>query len=124
VRILVPGGKSDHMMTRSSSRGSYGPLLQAGVEIYEYQPSMIHAKITVIDGLWSVVGTTNMDNRSFGLNDEVNLASLDPQLAATLEQQFEQDVAGSQRQTYEQWKNRSLWERFVEWFGWLIQKQE
>ncbi|MDT8067233.1 MAG: cardiolipin synthase [Terriglobia bacterium] len=124
VRILVPGSKSDHLMTRSSSRGSYGPLLQAGVEIYEYQPSMIHAKIMVVDDLWSIVGTTNMDNRSFGLNDEVNLAVLDPQLAATLEQQFNQDLAKSQRQTYERWKNRSLWERFAEWLGWLIEKQE
>ncbi|HEU5399936.1 MAG TPA: phospholipase D-like domain-containing protein [Terriglobales bacterium] len=124
VRILVPGGKSDHLMTRSSSRGSYGPLLESGVEIYEYQPSMIHAKIMVIDGLWSIVGTTNMDNRSFGLNDEVNLAALDPQLASNLEQQFEQDLAKSQRQTYERWKSRPLWERFTEWLGWFIEKQE
>lgn len=124
VRILVPGSKSDHLMTRSSSRGSYGPLLESGVEIYEYQPSMIHAKIMVVDGLWSVVGTTNLDNRSFGLNDEVNLAALDPQLAATLVQQFDNDVTKSLRQTYQRWKNRPVWERFTESLGWVIEKQE
>lgn len=124
VRLLVPGSKSDHLMTRSSSRGTYGPLLEAGVEIYEYQPSMIHAKITVIDGLWSVVGTTNMDNRSFGLNDEVNLAVLDSQLAKELEQEFEQDLAKAEQQTLAKWKDRPVWERFTEWLGVLIEKQE
>ncbi len=124
VRILVPGGKSDHLMTRSSSRRTYGPLLLAGVQIYEYQPSMVHAKITVIDGLWSVIGTTNMDNRSFGLNDEVNLAAVDPQLASTLEQQFQQDISKAEPQTYDKWKHRPAWERFVEWFGWVLQNQQ
>ena len=74
VRILVPGRKSDHMLTRSTSRGGYGPLLNAGAEVYEYHPSMIHAKILCVDELWAVVGSTNFDNRSFGINDEVNLA--------------------------------------------------
>jgi cardiolipin synthase len=124
VRILVPGGKSDHVMTRSSSRRTYGPLLLAGAQIFEYQPSMIHAKITVIDGLWSVIGTTNMDNRSFGLNDEVNLAAVDPQIASNLEQQFQQDVSKSEPATYEKWKNRPAWERFVEWFGWILESQQ
>src|SRR5215472_16062342 len=78
VRILVPGQKSDHLVTRSTSRAGYGKLLKAGAEVYEYQPSMIHAKILCIDGLWTVVGSTNFDNRSFGINDEVNLAIMDP----------------------------------------------
>jgi cardiolipin synthase A/B len=124
VRILVPGGKSDHVMTRSSSRRTYGPLLLAGVEIFEYQPSMVHAKIMVIDGLWSVIGTTNMDNRSFGLNDEVNLASVDPQLAANLEQQFQQDISKADPESYDKWKRRPLWQRFVEWFGWVLESQQ
>jgi cardiolipin synthase len=124
VRILVPGGKSDHVMTRSSSRRTYGPLLLAGVEIFEYQPSMVHAKIMVIDSLWSVIGTTNMDNRSFGLNDEVNLAAVDPQLAANLEQQFQQDISKAEPATYAKWKERPAWERFVEWFGWVLESQQ
>jgi cardiolipin synthase len=111
-------------MTRSSSRRTYGPLLLAGVQIYEYQPSMIHAKIAVIDGVWSIFGTTNMDNRSFGLNDEVNLAAVDPQLAASLEQQFQQDVSKAEQVTYEMWKRRPLWQRGVEWFGWILENQQ
>ena len=75
VQIFLPGKHSDHGMTRSSSRGTYGDLLKAGAEIYEYQPAMIHAKIMIVDDLWCVVGSTNMDHRSFGWNDEVNLAA-------------------------------------------------
>src|SRR6185312_6333554 len=81
LQILVPGKHSDHSMTRSSSRGTYGDLLKAGAEIYEYQPAMIHAKVMIVDDLWCVVGSTNFDHRSFGLNDEVNLAVIDPTLA-------------------------------------------
>jgi cardiolipin synthase A/B len=77
VTVLTAGDHNDHWLSRTSSRRLYGDLLQAGVKIYEYQPSMIHAKVMVIDGLWSVVGSTNFDNRSFGLNDEVNLAGCD-----------------------------------------------
>ena len=81
LRILVPGRHSDHTMTRSAGRRRYGKLLEAGAEIHEYEPSMIHAKVLVVNRLWCVVGTTNFDNRSFGLNDEVNLAIMDRGLA-------------------------------------------
>ena len=93
VQILVPGKHSDHGMTRSSSRATYGDLLKAGAEIYEYQPAMIHAKIMIVDDLWCVVGSTNMDHRSFGWNDEVNLAVMDTALAAKLNANFEEDLA-------------------------------
>jgi cardiolipin synthase len=124
VRVMVPGAKSDHLMTRSSSRRVYGPLLQAGVEIHEYQPSMLHAKILVVDGVWSVLGSTNFDNRSFGLNDEINLAVLDPQLANYLTEEFNGDVQKANTVTYEQWKKRPLWERAVEPFGALLERQQ
>ena len=74
VTILTPGQHSDHLLTRRSSRRLYGPLLKAGAKIFEYEPTMIHAKVLVIDAMWSVVGSTNFDHRSFGINDEVNLA--------------------------------------------------
>ena len=124
VCILVPGGKSDHMMTRASSRRSYGDLLLAGVEISEYQPAMIHAKIMIVDGVWSIVGSTNFDNRSFGINDEVNLAAMDPQLAASLTRQFEKDLGSAKQVSYDQWKKRSVWERMVESVGWLLERQQ
>jgi len=124
VQILVPGKHSDHSMTHSSSRGLYGDLLKAGAEIYEYQPAMIHAKIMVVDDLWSVVGSTNLDHRSFGLNDEVNLAVLDPKLAGSLSAQFQTDLAQSRRQTLEEWQHRSVLERGREWLGWLIAREQ
>ena len=124
VRILVPGGKSDHLMTRSSSRRVYGPLLLAGAEIFEYQPSMIHAKIMVVDGLWSVVGSTNLDNRSFGLNDEDNMAVLDKTLAHELADQYGEDLTHAERVTYQHWKQRPLWERGVEAVGALIEREQ
>jgi cardiolipin synthase len=124
VRIVVPGKKIDHTLTRRSSRRLFGDLLLSGVKIYEYQPSMIHTKSLVIDGIWSVVGSTNMDSRSFGINDEVNLAALDPALAARLEQDFRTDLGQSRMITYEQWRNRPFWERVHEWFGALLERQQ
>jgi len=124
VQILVPGRHSDHGMTRSSSRATYGDLLKAGAEIYEYQPAMIHAKIMIVDDLWCVVGSTNMDHRSFGWNDEVNLAALDPGLAAKLSAQFAEDLENSHRETLQEWQNRSFAERATEWLGWLIAREQ
>lgn len=124
VRILVPGVKSDHLLTRSTSRGGYGPLLKAGAEIYEYQPAMIHAKILCVDGLWSVVGSTNFDYRSFGINDEVNLAISDGRVTARLEQDMEKDLTESCRVSLEDWKHRSLRERAPELLGWILERQQ
>lgn len=124
VRILVPGKKSDHALTRSSSRRLYGVLLKAGAQIHEYQPGMIHAKILIVDNLWSVAGSTNFDNRSFGLNDEVNLAARDPEFAARLTQDFAADLAESRQITLESWKRRSVFERLNEALGWVLQRQQ
>jgi cardiolipin synthase len=124
IKIITPGRKSDHAMTRNSSRALYGDLLQAGAEIYEYTPTMIHAKILIVDGQWSVVGSTNFDNRSFGINDEVNLAARNADLAARLTQDFQNDLAQSRRITYEDWKQRPVWERAFETLGWFFQRQQ
>ena len=114
VTLLTPGKHSDHLMTRSSARRRYGDLLKAGVEVYEYRPSMIHTKTLVVDGLWSIVGSTNFDNRSFGLNDEVNVAVRDAKLAGRLEEDFCRDLENSRRITLEDWKNRPLREKLFE----------
>ncbi len=124
VKIIVPGRHSDHLLTRRSSRRLYGDLLRNGAQIFEYRPSMIHAKIMVIDGMWSVVGSTNFDHRSFGINDEVNLAALDETLAARIEDDFRCDQAASHRVTYGEWSRRSPIERFNEWVGWILERQE
>jgi cardiolipin synthase len=124
LRILVPGTKSDHLVTRSTSRGAYGELLKAGAEVYEYQPSMIHAKILIIDELWAVVGSTNFDNRSFGINDEVNLAVRDCAVAQRLGGDFTADLLRSQRITLDDWHHRPLTERATELLGWAIERQQ
>lgn len=124
IKILVPGKQSDHLLTRRASRRLYGPLLRNGAQIYEYRPSMIHTKSVIVDGIWSIVGSTNFDSRSFGINDEVNLAALDEALAARLEQDFRADLGVSHEVTFEEWRDRPVIERANEWLGWLIERQE
>ncbi len=124
MRILVPGRKSDHLLTRSASRGAYGPLLKSGAEVYEYQPAMIHAKVLVVDQLWTVVGSTNFDNRSFGLNDEVNLAVRDATLARRMESDFANDLRESCRVTLDEWRHRPIAERAPELLGWIFERQQ
>ena len=124
VKIITPGRHTDHVLTRRSSQRLFGQLLRAGVQIFEYQPTMIHAKTMVVDGTWSVVGSTNVDNRSFGINDEVNLVAFDPRLADRLEEDFARDLAASRRVTYRRWYRRPMFDRMHEWLGALIERQQ
>ena len=113
VRIITPGRHNDHPMVRWASRRLYGELLHSGVEIYEYEPGMTHAKIVIVDGLWSVIGSTNFDNRSFGLNDEVNLAIVDRAVATRVHRDFARDLQHSTAVSLEQWTRRSLGDRLL-----------
>jgi cardiolipin synthase len=124
VRILVPGRKSDHMVTRSTSRAGYGELLKAGAEVYEYQPAMIHAKVLCVDDLWVVVGSTNFDNRSFGINDEVNLAIRNADVTMRFESDMAIDLDESRRVLLEEWKHRPVTERVTELMGMIIERQQ
>jgi cardiolipin synthase len=124
VKIIVPGQHTDHLLTRRSSRRLYGDLLKHGAQIYEYEPAMMHAKSLVVDGMWSVVGSTNFDSRSFGINDEVNLAALNEELAGRIEEDFQRDLANSRRVTYNDWRNRPVIERAHEWLGCILERQE
>lgn len=124
VQIITPGPGTDHMLTRRSSRRLFGPLLEAGARIFEYQPSMLHAKVLVVDSTWAVVGTTNMDPRSFSLNDEVNLATPDLRVTQRLEADFRNDLSHSKEVDYREWKRRGIAERIHEWFGGIIERQQ
>ncbi len=124
VRILTVGEKTDHKVVRASGRSNFGELLKPGAKAYEYQPAMIHEKLLVVDGAWVVVGSTNMDTRSFGLNDEVNLATLNPALAQNVTAQYERDLSQSREITLEDWNHRSLWERAEVWLGELWVRQQ
>ena len=124
MKIIVPGKHSDHLLTRRSSRRIYGELLKSGAQIAEYRPSMLHAKTLVVDGVWSVVGSTNFDSRSFGLNDEMNIAALDEGLANRLEHDFQCDWADSRRITYRKWSRRPIFERVHEWLTSILERQQ
>ena len=112
------------MVTRSTSRAGYGELLKAGAEVYEYHPAIIHRKVLCVDGLWVVVGSTNFDNRSFGINDEVNLAVRDAALAARFENDMALDLDQSRRVSLEEWNHRSLAERATELIGMVFERQQ
>jgi cardiolipin synthase len=116
VVALVPAG-IDHNLVRWASRRRFGPLLRAGAEIYEYQAGFLHAKTMVIDGVWTTVGSTNFDNRSFALNDELNLVVYDRGFARRMESVFADDVAHSLPVDYERWRRRGLAERMKEWLA-------
>jgi cardiolipin synthase len=124
IRVIVPSKHSDHSLTRSSGRKAYGNLLKVGADIYEYEASMIHAKITIVDGLWSVVGSTSLDSRSFGINDEINLAARNPSIAARLTQAFQEDVSKSTHVSLAEWQKRPIFERLLEWVGCIVERQQ
>jgi cardiolipin synthase len=108
VQILTAGPRIDHPFIRTLSRHGSRHLLLAGAEIFEYQPSMIHAKLMTVDGQWTVMGSTNFDHRSFALNDEVNLAVLDRELAAVIETDFAEDITQSRPLTLDMLHERSV----------------
>ena len=106
VRILVPGPHIDKEFVRVAGRDAYSELLEAGARIFEFQPTMLHAKTMVVDGAWSSVGTVNFDNRSFQLHDEVTLCVWDQEFAGLLTEQFERDLERSEEIALERWKGR------------------
>jgi cardiolipin synthase len=113
VSFLVPG-VTDHPLVRHAGRRQFGRLLEAGILIYEYKPALLHAKTMVIDGIWATVGSTNLDYRSFRINDELNVVAYDTAFAARLEEVFEQDLQYAQRIDLESWRNRGFRGRFFE----------
>jgi cardiolipin synthase len=123
VEIIVPGRHIDQRMVRRASRALWGPLLEAGVAIYEYQPTMFHVKVAVVDEVWTSVGSTNFDNRSFRLNDEANLNVFDPEFAEAQAQTFEDDKARARQITLEEWRRRPRRERAMERLAALFRLQ-
>ena len=123
VRILVPDEHTDAKPIRLAGRSYYEELLKAGVKIYEYKGTMMHAKHVVIDGKWSIVGSANMDVRSKELNLENVLGILDTEFAQTLERTFHEDAANAVEFRLLEWRQRSLWERMKERFWVLFAEQ-
>ncbi len=121
IRVVMEGDLTDAMPVKYASRHMYDRLLQQGIELYEYQPTMMHTKTLVVDGIWSIFGSANFDNRSMELNDEMNLAVSSHSLARRFLDDFEADLKASRRITLEEWRRRPLMaktrERFWTVFG-------
>jgi cardiolipin synthase A/B len=115
VRVLVPGNHTDALPVQAAGRSYYEELLAGGVRIFEYQPSMMHAKTAVIDGVWSIVGSANMDERSMELNEENVLGISDPGFAQAVERGLLEDYSRSREIRLEEWRRRSLGKRAFEW---------
>ncbi len=116
VRILTDGEITDARPVKYATRWQYQDLLDMGCEIYEYEPTMMHVKVTIVDGIWMLIGSANFDNRSLELNDELTVGVVDEALATTLTADFERDLARSRRIRPEEWPRRGLLEKTREWF--------
>ena len=114
VQIIAPGKHTDEQIVRLASRSRWGNLLKAGVEIYEYQATMYHCKVMIVDEIFVSVGSTNFDPRSFGLNDEANLNVYDEEFAQRQIGQFQEDQEKSRQITYEEWEKRPFGEKVCE----------
>jgi cardiolipin synthase A/B len=121
VQIITPGEHMDAETVRRASRARWGDLLQAGAEIYEYEPTMYHCKVMIVDTLWVSVGSTNFDNRSFRINDEANLNIYDGEFAAAQVSYFLEDLSRSRRISMSDWQQRpfreKLWEHAASLLG-------
>jgi cardiolipin synthase len=116
IRVVTPGKNTDSDAARMASKAGWGPLLMAGVEIYEYEPTMFHNKMLIVDRELVSVGSTNFDLRSFQLNDEASLNVYDQAFAERMTKVFEDDLVPTKRYTYESWKHRPWKEKFAEKF--------
>ena len=123
VRILVPGPHIDKGFVRVAGRAAYADLLDAGVEIREFQPTMLHAKSMVVDGAWSSVGSVNFDNRSFQLHDEATLCVWDERFAARLERVFEADLERSELMDPDRWRRRGPHHRVAHAASTLLRRE-
>ena len=122
VRVLTAGDKSDVKTTLYAGRARYPELLKGGVRVYEYQPTMMHAKTFVVDGIWSTVGSLNFDNRSLVFNNESNIITLDEGVGAVLDSLFMDDLRYSKEIKLEEFNRRSLVEKMLEWGASSLQR--
>ena len=122
VVVLLPGA-IDNNIVRQASRSTFGELLRAGIEIYEYQAGLLHAKTMTIDGVWATIGSTNLDTRSFALNEELNAVMYNRDVAGQLERHFADDLRYSRRIHYRQWRNRGFFPRLLELLSLPVREQ-
>jgi cardiolipin synthase len=121
VRVLMPStGGSDNPMVQHAAHRNFEKLLKCGVRLFEYSDTLLHQKVMTVDGIWAAVGSSNFDDRSFEINDEITLAFRDEALAKQLDQIFEKYAAGCEELKLEKWRKRGLWQRTKENAFYLI----
>jgi cardiolipin synthase len=123
IHLMVPGKHTDSPFVRRAGCNLYAALLEAGVRLYEFEPTLLHQKIVVVDEVWSHVGSTNFDARSLALNEEVGIGILDAGIAAELKAAFNDDLRGCHELKLEQWRRRPLFDRAYERFAYLLHEQ-
>jgi len=123
IRIIVPGRHTDARIGRWAAQGLYGELLMAGIQLFEYQPTMMHSKVLVIDGVWSSVGSANFDDRSFRLNDEANLNVFSESLAREQLKLIDADIQQSRLMVLRKWRHRKFGRRINERLALLLRSQ-
>jgi cardiolipin synthase len=123
VKIMVSGMNNDNWLSRQNSTRLYGRLLEAGIEIYEYQTTLLHQKTMVVDGVWGTVGTTNFDSRSFAHNEETNVCFHDESLVEQMEATFRDDLKACRRVELDSWRRRGLFARGQEFVAAFLQEQ-
>ena len=117
VRLLLPGLNNDQPLTKSAGRTAYGRLLEGGVKIFEYEPTMMHVKSMVVDGVFSMIGSSNLDARSAEINEELDVVVYDRDFAHEMEEMFTRDLTRSREYTLVQFRSRPLWERVSEFMA-------
>jgi cardiolipin synthase A/B len=123
VRIVVPGRHTDARLGRWAAQGLYGEMLKAGIQVFEYQPTMMHSKVLVIDGAWTSVGSSNFDDRSFRLNDEANLNVFSDELAQEQIRLIDADIRESRLMVLHKWRHRKFGRRINERLALLLRSQ-
>ncbi len=124
VHIMVPSeDATDSALVQHASHHHFGTLLERGVRIHEYTKTLLHQKVLVIDGVWSCVGSTNFDDRSFQLNDEVSIGVIDPAIAGQLRTAFMNDLRNTRERRFEEWKERSWWHKLKDGVAYLGRSQ-
>ena len=123
VHLMVPGKKTDSPFVQLAGRHLYESLLRAGVRVYEFEPTLLHQKIVIVDGVWSHVGSTNFDSRSLALNEEVGVGLLDKEIASQLKDAFAADLRRSSELRLERWRKRPLMARGFSWIAYQLHDQ-
>jgi cardiolipin synthase len=123
VHLMLPGKQTDSPFVRRAGAHLYESLLRGGVQLYEFEPTLLHQKVVVVDGMWSHVGSTNFDARSLALNEEIGIGVLDERIASELKQAFQDDLRHCKQLKLEEWRRRPVYLRVFDRFAYMLHDQ-